>query len=235
MRLVRALAVVVGAAIVFSGAAVPACAIAREGARGAGTVRERAGTAKRAHPDGTAPRQWDLPKPPVIPHDDVAPPGAGGKAGDGSNLISFASFDTGDIIVVLGTTFGHAGCWSDALYSASRGIYSYCIWSANTTPVNGVQLEQPAKYRAYDRAYGLWVPSKVASGPAVVTYCSLQKGEPYNIASSKTDYGRWYCSKLPWVGWKLKAGVDLDADGGYWVWPVDLVNDSQTSVFAMSE
>jgi hypothetical protein len=29
--------------------------------------------------------------------------------------------------------------------------------------------------------------------------------------------------------------VDLDADGGYWVWPVDLVNDSQTSVFAMSE
>jgi len=98
-----------------------------------------------------------------------------------------------------------------------------------------VQLEQPIKYRAYDRAYGLWVPSKAASGAGVVTYCSLQRGEPYNIASSKTDYARWYCSKLPWVGWKLKAGVDLDADGGYWVWPVDLVNDSQTSVFAMSE
>lgn len=237
MRTARAFLAALCAAMMVAGAAVPAHAVGNGGDRGVGEGRARAasGVAKHARHDGTAPPQWDLPKPAVVPHEDVAPPGAGGKVGDGSNLISFSSFDTGDIIVVLGTTFGHAGCWSDELYSPTRGLNSYCIWSANTTPANGVQLEQPVKYRAYDRAYGLWVPSKTASGPGVVTYCSLQRGEPYNIASSKTDYARWYCSKLPWVGWKLKAGVDLDADGGYWVWPVDLVNDSQTSVFAMSE
>ncbi|MHB1017008.1 MAG: hypothetical protein ACYC2X_03825 [Coriobacteriia bacterium] len=236
MRPGHAFVVAVCAGMLVLGAALPAHAAGGQRVRGSAGERGHAaaGVAKRARRDGTAPPQWDLPKPEVVPHEDVAPPGAGGLTGDGVNQIPFTAFDTGDMVVVLGTTFGHAGCWSDELYSALRGVYSYCVWSANTTPVNGVQLEQPVKYRAYDRAYGLWVPSKASSGSGVVTYCSLQRGEPYNILSSKTDYGRWYCSKLPWVAWRLKAGVDLDADGGYWVWPVDLVNDSQTSIFAMS-
>lgn len=233
----RTLAVVC-AAIMLVGSAVPAYAADdadSPGATGARRAHVRDGSVKHVRGDGTAPPQWDLPKPPAVPHEDVAPPGAGSLTGDGTNLISFTAFDSGDMIVVLGTTFGHAGCWSDELYSLARGVYSYCVWSANTTPVNGVQLEQPVKYRSYDRAYGLWVPSKASSGPGIVTYCALQRGEPYNILSSKTDYGRWYCSKLPWVAWKLKTGVDLDADGGYWVWPVDLINDAQTSLFAMSD
>ena len=215
--------------------AIAACAcVMAVSAAGPAYAGNGHGQTKRAGRDGTVPQEWDLPKPEVVPHPDVAPSGAGSLVGDGTNSLSFSAFDTGDMVVVLGTTFGHAGCWSDALYSSARGLYSYCIWSANTTPVNGVQLEQPIKYRAYDRAYGLWVPSRAAYGSAVINYCAAQRGEPYVITSSKTDYSRWYCSKLPWVGWKLKAGVDLDADGGYWVWPVDLVNDSQTSVFAMS-
>ncbi|MHB1136559.1 MAG: hypothetical protein ACYCXR_06635 [Coriobacteriia bacterium] len=236
MRPGHAFVAAICAGMLVMGAAMPAHAAGGDSARGSAGERAHAGAgvSKRARRDGTAPPRWDLPKPEVVPHEDVAPPGAGGLTGDGINQISFSAFDTGDMIVVLGTTFGHAGCWSDELYSAARGVYSYCVWSANTTPVNGVQLEQPVKYRAYDRAYGLWVPSKASSGPGVVSYCSLQRGEPYNIFSSKTDYGRWYCSKLPWVAWRLKTGVDLDADGGYWVWPVDLVNDSQTSIFAMS-
>ncbi|MDY0340600.1 MAG: hypothetical protein RBS17_05260 [Coriobacteriia bacterium] len=236
MRPVRAFVLASCVAVMTVGAAMPAHAVGGGAIRGGAVEHARSGaeTAKRARDDGTAPAQWDLPKPEVVPHEDVAPPGAGGIGGDGVNRLSFTSFDTGDIIVVLGTTFGHAGCWSDELYSSTRGVYSYCIWSANTKPANGVQLEQPVKYRAYDRAYGLWVPSRPTSGQGVIGYCSLQRGEPYNIASSKTDYRRWYCSKLPWVAWKLKAGVDLDADGGYWVWPVDLVNDAQTSIFAKS-
>lgn len=190
---------------------------------------------KRPDADGSVPRRWNLPKPPAVPHPDVAPAGAGGLIGDGSNLLSFASFDDGDMVVVLGSTFGHAGIWSDALYSAAQGLNSYCVWSANVTPRNGVQREQPAKYRTYDRAYGLWVPGKSLYGKAVVSYCAAQSGEPYVITSAKTDTSAWYCSKLPWVGWRLKTGVDLDADGGYWVWPVDLVNDAQTAVFAMSD
>lgn len=179
-------------------------------------------------PDGRAPKKWNLTKPAVERHPDESPPTAGGN-GDGRNSLSFSAFDDGDMVVALGTATGHAGCWADRRFVT---LDSRCVWSANTSPVNGVQLEQPRKYQAYDYAYGLWVPSKATFGAAVVGYCATQLGEPYNISSSKTDYTRWYCSKLSWVGWKLKTGLDLDADGGYWVWPVDLVNDTQTAVFA---
>lgn len=180
--------------------------------------------------DGRAPKKWDLEKPEVTRHPDEAPSTAGGN-GDGRNALSFSAFDNGDMVVALGTATGHAGCWADARYT---NLDSRCIWSANTAPVNGVQLEQPRKYQAYDFAYGIWVPTKASYGTGVVSYAAAQLGEPYNISSSKTDYTQWYCSKLPWVGWKLKTGLDLDADGGYWVWPVDLVNDAQTAVFASS-
>lgn len=187
---------------------------------------------KRPNPDGSVPAKWDLPTP-VLPSDDTTPAAAGGD-GDGSNTISFAAFDDGDMLCAFpGSTFtGHTGIWKDSLYTS---VYSYCVWSANTTPSNGVQREQPIKYRRYDYCYGLWVPSKATSGLGVVNWCATQSGEPYDINSSKTNYSRWYCSKLPWAGWKVKTGVDLDADGGYWVKPADLVNDSQTSTFAFSD
>lgn len=187
-----------------------------------------AGPHKSLDSNGRVPKKWDLEKPKVARHPDEAPTTASGN-GDGSNTLSFGAFDSGDMVVGLGTATGHAGCWADSRYVTAE---SSCVWSANTTPVNGVQLEKARKFRSYDYAYGLWVPTKASYGNSVVSYCAAQAGEPYNIASSKTDYTKWYCSKLPWVGWKLKAAIDLDADGGYWVWPVDLVNDSQTTVFA---
>lgn len=183
---------------------------------------------KRPNKDGSIPAQWDLPKPAAVSHPDEAPPTAGGN-GDGKNTLSFAAFDSGDMVVALGTLTGHAGIWDSKRFLGS--IYDKCIWSANTTPVNGVQLERPSKFRGYDYAYGIWVPAKSAYGPSVVSYCAAQSGEPYDINSSKTNYSRWYCSKLPYVGWKSKTGLDLDADGGFWVWPVDLVNDRDTSIF----
>lgn len=188
--------------------------------------------AKRPNPDGTVPPVWDLAKPSPLAHPDVAPDGAG-TTGDGSNSLSFALFDDGDMVVGLGTAFGHAGCWDDARYRGS--LYDNCVWSANKDPYAGVVLEKPIKYRSYDHAYGLWVPSKYQYGGAVVSYCAAQAGEPYNLLSSKSNTQEWYCSKLPWKAWQVRTGLDLDADGGYWVWPVDLVNDSDTRVFAYSE
>ena len=186
------------------------------------------GPHKALDSNGRIPKKWNLAKPEITLHPDAAPTTASGN-GDGSNTLSFAGFDSGDMVVGLGTATGHAGVWAASRYFNAD---SSCVWSANTTPINGVQLEKARKYQGYDYAYGLWVPTKASFGSSVVSYAAAQAGEPYNIASSKTDYTKWYCSKLPWVGWKLKAGVDLDADGGYWVWPVDLVNDSQTTVFA---
>jgi len=186
---------------------------------------------KTLNADGSVPVSYDLAKPPSATHPDAQPSTAGGT-GDGSNNISFAAFDDGDIIVVLGTALGHAGEWDEGYYAAAPSLYTKCIWSANTTPVNGVQREAPIKYRAYDRAYGLWVPSLSSTKrTAARTYCRGQVGEPYNINSSKSDQSRWYCSKLVWSSYRYTASADLDADSGFWVWPVDLLNDSQTALF----
>lgn len=188
---------------------------------------------KRVDIDGSVPSKWDLPKPPVVPHPDVPPIGAG-SAGDGYNSIGFGLFDDGDIVVGLGggSITGHAGEW-DAYYSRGS-IYDNCIWSAQKS-ANRVLREDPVLYRTYDRAYGLWVPSVSSSRRvAARNYCRAQNGEPYVITSSKSNQSQWYCSKLPWASYKYTSNIDLDYNGGYYVWPEDLVNDSQTSVFASS-
>jgi hypothetical protein len=189
--------------------------------------------AKRAHPDGSIPAQWNLAKPGTRPHPDSAPPSAGGD-GSGTNTLPFTSFEDGDMIVTGGTATGHAGEWDSRYYRGS--LYDSCVWSANVTPVNGVQREAPRKYRAYDYAWALWVPSlNAAKREEARTYAQAQYGEPYDIASSKTSQTRWYCSKLLWSSYRYTSGLDLDGDGGYWVWPVDLVTDTQTSVFAYAK
>lgn len=188
---------------------------------------------KYLNPDGSIPARWNL-RVPSAPSDDASRSAAGGD-GDGHNAMSFSAFDDGDVLCAFpGTTFtGHAGVWKDSLYRGSTS--DKCVWSANTSPANGVQLETCGKYRTYDYCYGEWVPSKASYGPAVIAWCAAQVGEPYDIGSAKTDYTRWYCSKLAWAGWRVKTGVDIDGDGGYWVKPGDVVNDAQTSTFAYSD
>jgi uncharacterized protein YycO len=110
-------------------------------------------------------------------------------------------------------------------------IRSYSVLSANTAPANGVQREQGLKYRTYDRAFGLSVPSKSGYAIAARDYAYRQMGKPYSVAAPKTDLRSFYCSKLVWAAWRYTSGLDLDADGGFWVWPVDLVNSRYTSLF----
>jgi hypothetical protein len=210
----KGIAAVIAAAIMVT-TALPGVAMAAE---------KRVKTSAR---DGRAPARWDLPKPMATPHADIAPPTAGGN-GDGYNNITFGSFDSGDIVVVLGTSTGHAGVFDRPRY---YNLASYAIVSANVSPTNGVQMEQCNKYRTYPEAYGLWVPGVDWLGTSVRDFCRRQLGEPYSIAASKSDDSRWYCSKLCWAGWYRIASRDLDADGGYWVWPVDLVNSRYTSAF----
>jgi cell wall-associated NlpC family hydrolase len=155
--------------------------------------------------------------------------GISGGSG-GTNNMSFANFDSGDIVVVLDPTSltGHAGIFDRRFYSDVR---SYAVLSANVAPLDGVQREQCLKYRTYDRAYALWVPSQANHGAAARDYAYRQMGKPYSVLAAKTDLRSFYCSKLAWVAWRNTSGVDLDADGGFWVWPVDLVNSRYTSVF----
>lgn len=197
-----------------------------------------------------APKSFAARKPPVVAHPDAAPvevaPTAalptdsspslsiqgsidlGGTSG-GTNTMSFASLTTGDIIVVLDPTSltGHAGLFDRSRYSS---ILSYAVLSANVSPVNGVQVEKCAKYRLYDRAYGLRVPQEYSHRVSVRDFALRQLGKPYSVLASKTDLRSFYCSKLAWAAYRYQTGVDLDADGGTWVWPVDLLNSRYTSV-----
>lgn len=186
---------------------------------------------KTTNPDGSIPKKWNLPKPTA---EKLSGPRAEGGNGDGKNKISFADFSYGDMIVVGGTPTGHAGEWDFKEYNGSPN--SLAFWSANKTPRNGVQRETTGKYHDYDYAYALWVPSVPRyKREAARTFCREQEGEPYNLASLKSDTSQWYCSKLLWASYKHVANVDLDASGGPFVSPADLLTDNDTSVFAKSD
>lgn len=174
------------------------------------------------------------------------PPGSNGFGGtgdagimasdpdpSGTNDVSFANCDYGDIALlhdgwVAWGYFRHAGLFDADFYT---GLYSACFWSAQKD--TGVLLETPDQYHHYDECGLLWVPSSTADQRYQTTwYCYYQYGEPYNILSSKSDESSWYCSKLAWRAYYVKAWLDLDADGGYWVKPDDIWNSSLTSCFA---
>jgi uncharacterized protein YycO len=94
-----------------------------------------------------------------------------------------------------------------------------------------VQREQCSKYRYYDVAYGLDVPSKRAYRYQARNFAARQIGKPYSLLGAKTDTRSYYCSKLAWAAWYHTTRIDLDFDRGVWVWPVDLVLSPQTRVF----
>jgi len=151
------------------------------------------------------------------------------RAGDGKNGIGFARFTDGDIVVVLDAwSVGHAGIFDRSSYAS---LSSWAVISANVTPVNGVQREQCSKYRNYDRAYGLWVPGQYHHHVQARQFAQRQMGKPYVLSPVKTDTRSYYCSKLVWCAWRYTAGIDLDADKGLYVWPVDLINSPLTTLF----
>jgi hypothetical protein len=150
-------------------------------------------------------------------------------AGDGRNGISFGRFQDGDIVVVLEPwSLGHAGIFDRSAYAS---IYSYAVISANVTPFNGVQREQCVRYRAYDRAYALWVPSQAHHRTQARLFAQRQVGKPYVLSPNRYGTTTFYCSKLAWSAWYYTAHIDLDGDGGAYVWPVDLVTSRNTRLF----
>jgi uncharacterized protein YycO len=151
------------------------------------------------------------------------------RAGDGNNGIVFTRFTDGDIVVVLDPwSVGHAGIFDRSTYVH---LESLAVISANVTPVNGVQRERCSRYRNYDRAYALTVPSQYHHHTQARVFAQRQMGKPYVLSPIKADTRSYYCSKLVWCAWRYTAGIDLDADRGLYVWPVDLINSRLTALF----
>lgn len=165
----------------------------------------------------------------------------GDEFGDpsGTNNISFASFDYGDMILVHDGTvpwgyYRHAGMWDSDFYNGSLSDKS--IWEASPDLTNDVHRATPTKFRNYDYAVGLWVPNATADERYDTTWFALdQSGDPYDASSSKTNYDEWYCSKLLWAAYKEKAGIDLDSNGGLTVLPDNIYMSQEASIFATGD
>lgn len=57
------------------------------------------------------------------------------------------------------------------------------------------------------------------------------KGKPYTVTTSKSTRDKFYCSKLVWAAYKDVTGYDLDNDGGYSVYPMDIYWDSSVQPY----
>jgi len=61
-------------------------------------------------------------------------------------------------------------------------------------------------------------------------FMETQLGKPWALNANKgynSDRKAWYC-KLAWAAYK-RQGIDLDYDGGIFVWPSDIARSSETS------
>lgn len=52
----------------------------------------------------------------------------------------------------------------------------------------------------------------------------------YGLLVGKSNRDETYCSGLIWQGFNNR-GVNLDSDGGWYVWPRDITNHSSVSIF----
>lgn len=70
---------------------------------------------------------------------------------------------------------------------------------------------------------GLWYPYMTNSQRnQIVQYMKSQLGENYSF-SSKSNTSSWYCSKLQWRAYKQVLNIDIDYDGGSYVFPEDIL------------
>ncbi|MDI6534746.1 YiiX/YebB-like N1pC/P60 family cysteine hydrolase [Bacillus mycoides] len=115
--------------------------------------------------------------------------------------------------------WGHAGIVAD------NNAY---VFEAN--PGEGVQRKANYWNTYYNSKYALYVKGATTNAYQGAQHYGWQQwrnGKPYGLSMNKWDESSYYCSKLVWRAWK-NEGVDLDADGGPTVWPVDILNSSQT-------
>lgn len=175
----------------------------------------------------------------------------------GLNVESFKADSNGNIGIGDSTGsgsysnyFDYSGIWKGMVFLGDRpgveawgwvthaGIYDgtkddACIWSASG-PGLGVRWEFRSDWaKEFNDIYALDVKNTSLSQntAAFDTAKSLASaGETYSWNASKGDNDEWYCSKVPFRGYKDATGIDIDFDSGYWVWPVDIYNDGDTKI-----
>lgn len=157
---------------------------------------------------------------------------------DGQNDISFAAFEDGDIIVVHDGFcyygyYRHAGTYDE---DREEFVSAQLKDQGNGT---GVIWEPESWYQDnYDEAVGRAVDYYESDRQDVISdvmyYLRDQLGEPYSLTPGYDVRNKWYCSKLPWVGWKIETGIDISY-GDYLIGmciPDDIYYDEDCFSFA---
>ncbi len=157
--------------------------------------------------------------------------GWGGGNG-GGNSFSYADLEDDDIVkgdIVFGDQSGgeiygeitHVG-----IYDGEASWYNTTV-ILSALPDNGVLKENTEDWsRYYDYVYistvkGLTDEEKAEAYYTVAAVADI--GEKYSVLASKEETDAWYCSKIPWYGYKNASNsVDLDMDGGPKVTPEDI-------------
>lgn len=164
--------------------------------------------------------------------------GSSNGDGQGTNSLSVSGLVKGDVLLL---NDGGVQLWGAIMHA---GIYDgtssdLCIYSASPNAGGnnnnvGVRWERVSDWRKNDQAWTLSVKGtstaqRKAAFDYVKSYATL--GESYTWYCTKNSTNDWYCSKIPWFGYK-KSGtnIDIDYDGGYWVWPIDIYNSSKTNL-----
>lgn len=143
--------------------------------------------------------------------------------------IPWSVFAWGDVILGRGASsshsipygyYRHAGTW----HNDKKRLVS-------AMPGDGVRWEYQTTWNTkYPKAAAVYVPKASYTKRKTATkYTENQLGEPYKLSAKSVSYS-WYCSKLPWAGYKGQ-GYDIDANGGYYVTPDNIYDDGNTRRF----
>lgn len=162
----------------------------------------------------------------ITPNGEISIGGNIGGNGDGVNSLTLNGRYKGDIVLQNDPGLSIQG------YINHAGIYDgttsdLCIYTAQ--PNDGVKWESVSQWRNHDDTYVLTTNYTTSTQASAFNWARSKAGygETYYWYAGKNDDDSWYCSKVVWRGYDMMA-IDLDYNGGYWVFPDDILQSSNT-------
>lgn len=160
----------------------------------------------------------------VSSNSKVSPQSSGG----GNRTLGSAAA-VGDVFVSPASTLfiqhGHTGIYyaKSAIVEAPGGDLKSRSISANSTVVGQGTVKQHVD-----------VSQSTRNSAAGYAYSNL-RGKPYNsnFFMNRFEYGSTMnCSQLVWAAYLIKAGIDIDGNGGLGVYPYNIKDSRFTSTYA---
>ncbi|WP_260489363.1 YiiX/YebB-like N1pC/P60 family cysteine hydrolase [Listeria booriae] len=157
--------------------------------------------------------------------------------------------ETGQLISARGGSSGtkkltKANQRGDVFYTPSstlgishghNGIYYTTDYIVESIPKSGVRKIHYTGRNVEKNAVMQSVKTSQANRNAAANWAHSRVGDSYsyNFATNRatSTTGAKNCSKLVWSAYKLKANIDIDADKGAGVYPVDIRDSSYTVTY----